>query len=559
MLITLLAWFPSVSPVLQEQPDPARITAWRRDLEQVVRDIRALHPSPFRKTGELTFLRHARALQDDLPRLSEEERMVRAMALVALIGDGHTQLAPDDPAYASWYPVRLYEFTDGCFVTSAHASVAELAGVQVLRIAGKPVAEVLGAARRLHGADNGFDALERLYAVHSAGLMKGLGYARPGGELDMTFRLRDGAEVEHTLVPQRADGKRTMRDDSSFEWHFEREMFGPPFGGEDEWVSAFVELPASAYRRLDLERPLHLALRAPYFRRDLPEAEAYYAQFNQVDDHSLLPFVRDMLREVERATPRRLIIDLRFNFGGDSSKAMEIVNEFVARQAARSWGELYLLTGRKTFSAAVLLLDEFLDHLPCTVVGEPSGSPANMHGDSTERRYGVGLRLDVSTRWHQHGASEDLGEFVPVDVPALPSFEDYVNGADAALDAILLGEEMRSVPIIARADGAAAARKVYLERKRRFAQHAWLTPPSEIALRFVADEQQRAEALETCRLNTEIHPDVWNTWYNLGNAQDALGLQREACESYRRVLALDPHNFNGADLRAYLARHESLR
>lgn len=75
----------------------------------------------------------------------------------------------------------------------------------------------------------------------------------------------------------------------------------------------------------------------------------------------------------------------------------------------------------------------------------------------------------------------------------------------------------------------------------------------------MADEQPPREALETCRLNAEIHPDIWNTWYNLGNVQDALGLVREARESYRKVLEIDPENFNGKELRKYLAQPEPQR
>src|SRR4051812_37520871 len=134
--------------------EAASVADWRADIDAIVADIRLNHPDPFTKTGELTFLRQADALKKALPALSEEQRMVGTMRLVASIGDGHTSLEPDNPAFGRWYPFRIYEFTDGYFISSAHVSVANLAGAQVLEIAGRPMAEVAGQARDLMGADN---------------------------------------------------------------------------------------------------------------------------------------------------------------------------------------------------------------------------------------------------------------------------------------------------------------------------------------------------------------------------------------------------------------------
>src|SRR3954464_4755480 len=133
------------------QMKAATLSEWRHDVDQIVNDIRTIHPSPFTKTGELTFRRRVAALQDSLPLLTDEQRVVEMMRIVATIGDGHTSLFPDQPSFALWYPVRIYEFTDGYFVTSAHKSVADLAGAQIIDIAGHPVAEVAARARELVG------------------------------------------------------------------------------------------------------------------------------------------------------------------------------------------------------------------------------------------------------------------------------------------------------------------------------------------------------------------------------------------------------------------------
>ncbi len=531
----------------------ARAADWRRDMEQMVKDLRAHHPDPFTKVGSLTFLREAEALKAALPSLTEEQRVARAMRLIASLGDGHTVLEPDSPTFAWWYPIRLYEFTDGYFVTSAHKSVAELAGAQVLEIAGRPVGEVINAGRTLISCDNAFDKMEKLGAVHNAALMKGLGYAAASGTLKIRCKLRDGKVEERTLTPTKAN-----RDDASFEWRYQREIFGLPFGAPNDWISVYRNLPASAFRQHDVTRPPFLIAAAPYVVRALPEQQAYYIQLNQTDDTTMLSFFQATMKELDQVKPRRLLLDLRYNFGGDSSQVPTLIHELLARANNQPWKELYVLTGRKTFSAGVNLLAALLKDVPLTVVGEPPGAPFNFYGDAREIKYPrTGLRLHASELRHQFSLSNDVNEFVSVDAPALFSFADYAAGRDPAVDAILRGDEMRSIPVIAAAEGGALARKVYHERKAKFGQYGWWLPPKEFDLRRVCmaqvREQQFQRALETCTLTTEIHPEIWNTWYNLANTQRAAGQRQEALANYRRVLEIDPSNFNGPTLRRLLA------
>jgi hypothetical protein len=232
------------------------------------------------------------------------------------------------------------------------------------------------------------------------------------------------------------------------------------------------------------------------------------------------------------------------------------MHEFIKREDSRTW-QLYILTGGKTFSAALGLLHGFVEHIPLTIVGEPPGAPFNFFGDATSRKYrATGLELHVSVLRHQFSDSADVSEFVAVDVPAPFSFADYVAGRDPAVDPILRGEEMRSIATIIRADGGAAARKVWRERKEKFAAYPWWTAPREFDLRAACRDlqqhQRMEDALEACTLTTEIQPFIWNSWYNLGNLQQQTGHMQEAAGSYGRVFEIDPNNFNGARLRAFI-------
>jgi hypothetical protein len=542
---------PVVFLAIATHASAATVAEWRTDIDQIVADIRAIHPAPFTKVGALTFRRRVAALEEALPSMTEEQRVVEAMRIVASIGDGHTQLEPQRRDFGAWYPVRFYEFTDGYFITTAHRSEADLAGAQVLEIAGHPADEVAKAAEALMGADNAMGAKENLFALHNASLMKGLGYASGNGQLRIRVKLRNGSIVERMLTPHLTDDPRFDKNDSTFEWRFRREFLGPGFGTPADWISAFRDTPASAFATDDPTRPAHLGKRALIFTRRLDDA--FYIQAIAVSRTVADEFIA-AVSTVDAIKPRRLIVDFRYDFGGDGSVVDAVMHEVIRRQAAPPWKELYLLIGRKTFSAGLGWAGEFMRHTDATVIGEPAGAALNSYGDPVERPFPkTGLRLEVSSLSHDMADSDDIREFVPVDVPAPFSFADYVAGRDPAVDAIVSGDEMRSISTIARRDGGAAARKVYFERLKRFSQFAWWAPPREIDLRNachdLVDEKRNADAIELCTLNTEIHPFIWNTWYNLAHAQKAAGLTHEAFESLQHVLRIDPTNFNEPEIR----------
>jgi len=540
VLLLLLFLLLSAPAAAQDAPAPSS-AQWRQALEAASDTLRLRHPDPFTRIGRREFGRRLQALEDSLPTLTEEQRAVRALQLFAAIGEGHTFMDLLNGPFKIWYPVRFYQFSDGIYIVSAHRSRADLAGAQVIEIGGRPAIEAIDHARTLIGADNDIGALENVFAASNQGLMRGLGLTSADGSLRLRVR-RPGRRAE--IVDLAA-----LPGDATMEWRNRSEVFGVGFGAYTDWISAYRGLGADRFRTPDPARPLHLQYRRHFIAVPLPAQDAYYIQVNYVLDapnETLPAFFRRALEAVDRQRPRRLIVDLRYNSGGDGSKIPAIIHEFIRRGDNPPWRELYVLTGRKTFSAAVNLTEAFREHLSASFVGEPAGAGFRHAGNAEQMIYAeAGLQLTFSTAWHGPAqAIEDV--YTPLDVPAQFSSADYIAGRDPAVDAILSGTEMRALPIVAEAEGAAAVRRTYEARRARFAGLAWWRAADMLAMNAAGyrllGARRLADALETFRINTEVYPDSWYVWDSLGEAQLAAGMRAEGIASYRRSLALNPAN-----------------
>ena len=551
---------------------PTTSAVWREDLRAIVNRIRVTHPDAFARLSRDRFDAEVAHIERDIPKLTDAQRAARVMSLVALLKDGHTWIDPVGTQFQTWFPVRMYEFTDGYFITSARKEYSELAGLRVVMVGGVTAAEAARRARALLSADNEFGSKSDLVALSSAPLMEALALASRG-RLALRVREPGGTERDVSIAAMAGDDA----DSPGFAWRFRLEEMGQFIGQRSDWIAGFQHLPASAFRVVDSTRPPHLRYRSwPYSAKLDPDT--WYMQVNFVQDgpdETFAAFFRRAMRDVDSARPKRLIVDFRYNSGGDGSKITAMIHEFIKREDDPPWRELYVLSGRKTHSAAIIALRAFVEHTHANIVGEPAAASYNHFGDAMAFPFPrTGLQLNVSTLRHDMAPSNDISRVlrlsesspsyvdstntIQIDVPALFSSIEYFAGRDPAVDAIWSGREMRGLANIARADGGAAARSTYDARRTEFGAFRWWKPAREVALNDVGYEFLRAQrvvdAVDVFRLAADLFPDSWNTWDSLGEAQRTKGDTVTALASYRRSLALNPGNAGAREAIAALSR-----
>ena len=126
---------PSGSP----SPVRTREERWTEDIDYLVEEMEAIHPDLFHGVSEETFDRAVHDLVVGLPTLDDDEVLVGLMHLVAMISsdgrDGHMGVwPPDNPDVVHRFPIRVWEFSDGLFVTAARRPYEGLVGSRILSV-----------------------------------------------------------------------------------------------------------------------------------------------------------------------------------------------------------------------------------------------------------------------------------------------------------------------------------------------------------------------------------------------------------------------------------------
>ena len=399
-----------------------RDAGWRLDLGILAREVKRRAFRPFHLVSEERFDGEVQRVDAAIPELTDMQVIAAMSRLVALLGDGHASIQP--PAERSdllkALPVLFYLFEEGLFVAGAEAERRDLVGAQVLEI-GKMTAErALDAVRPLIARDNEHWPREVGPLLLRLGpMLNALDISSDPQRTELIVRINGGTE----RIELMADSDLVRMG---------RVLPRPP---------GYVLAPDL------LDGPLPLYLKntdVSYWFEHLRDDGLVYCQINRVLDdqgEGLRDFSERLMDHVEAASPDRLVIDLRWNPGGNTFLILPLLHRVIGSSVNRR-GRLFVIIGRRTSSAAMnftALLDR---HTEAIFVGEPTGSSPTFVGETVpfELPYSR-VRANVSDLLWQSSWPMDYRTWVPPAIYAPPTFEHYRRGRDPALEAILSTKE----------------------------------------------------------------------------------------------------------------------
>lgn len=445
-MMVLIWLFVGAEPAIAQELSEAWVQNWQSDLSFVKKTLPETHPNIFHSMSEGEFNGRLDMLSAQVPELSHQQIIVQLSAIVASIGDGHTRLTlplvegsdffsghseTPPPSSSSMLfnhlPIRLYLYSDGLFVQRIGAENAAYAGAKVFQIGQLPTAEALDVISRVVHRDNEFQlrqlAPTRLVIPE---VLWALGISESQQEVTYVLETPDGKHHEVVLNP--------VAENQAV-----------------EWVSAADK---------SAKNPLYLLHRdSNFWIEDIAEEHALYWQFNEVydtDEESIADFARRLTSYITRQGIQKLIIDLRFNMGGNNSLNRSLLHALIRAPELQEPGSLFVITGRGTFSAAMMFAIDLEKHTNAIFVGEPTGASLNHYGDSRKVKLpNSGITIRVSTLYWQYAGPKDSRLALKPHLPAELSSGDFRDGKDPALEVIFaLSEE---APENASVDGSWAS------------------------------------------------------------------------------------------------------
>ena len=278
--------------------------------------------------------------------------------IMASLGDGHSWLTYYGRDLSRYFPFDAWEFSDGLYLTHAAAGHDRAAGARVLAIDGVPLEEVRERLRPWISLDNEMEVLRQVPlmlrqppVLHAAGIT----------------RERDRAEF--TLLGP--DGR----------------TFGETFRGRD--FAAYKTWREG--QRTAPEEVRHLQRRTEYYWYEtLPTDSAFYFQFNWFDDMPGKPFeefLDGLFADLDSRPDACLILDVRHNVGGRIALVDPLVERIRRRPDLARRGRLYAITGRATFSSALMLVARLERHTGVVLAGEPGSGKPNSYGSTPRSSY----------------------------------------------------------------------------------------------------------------------------------------------------------------------------
>ncbi len=402
---------------------------WQDDVRYLAREFPKMHPNAFHTMSEDEFENEIDTLVDAIPEMTHAGVVAELVRIVARFADGHTRvtlpvskdsgfflghaetLEPNIPGLEFLaLPIRLKLVGDEVIIHAADQTLSAIIGNIITHIGEQPIADVVAAVSPYVHRDN---------------------------EQQLRYQLPD-----YLVLPDILKAAGVLQETDAVELR----LLGAD--GSTQVVTLQTQAPGESPDLIDLDAvgghsvPLYAQHADQLFwKKYLEDQHTMYWQYNEAGDsdaETLAEFSESLFAEIDSNSVDRLIIDLRRNRGGDNTKNLHILHRLIRCEQLAGPGKIFVITGGATFSAAMMFSVALEKNLPVVFVGEPTGSSPNHYGDSRKLRLPhSGVTVRISSLYWQYSDPRDSRESIEPQIAAAFTTDDYRNGKDPALDAIL--------------------------------------------------------------------------------------------------------------------------
>ncbi|HET9747606.1 MAG TPA: hypothetical protein VFP97_17940 [Chitinophagaceae bacterium] len=515
---------------------------WQSDLKFLQQKIHKEYPFLFKKVKAEEFDAAVEKFYTAIPSMKENEVLAGFARIVSLFKYGHTNIGwRESPVKYHVTPVNFYWFSDGVFVEGTDKKYEKIVGARLVKVEGIPVEKALEAIKPLVPAEN--DQYFKAYSLDFLTIPEALHAQKVSKELKTTVTYtfeKDGKTFDHTITA--IEAFRLPR------------QYGFVKTGND-WLSARDQSVTPNYLK-DLDKI--------YYYEYLPGSKTLYVRQSQVQDdktEAIPAFYKKVFDFIENNDVERLVLDVRLNGGGNNYKNKPVVTGILGSKKINQPGKLFVIIGRRTFSACQNLVNELHNYTNAVFVGEPTAENINFYGDT--RRVDLPkskLPVFLSFAWWQDKPQWENEDWLAPQLAVDLSFADYKNNKDPMLetclnfsDKDLVLDPMRHLRDLFSAGKLdqveSEAKKMVADPKYRYVNFEQKINQAGYDL---LNSKQLDAALYVFELNTKLYPKSANTWDSFAEANWKANKTEKAIEYYNKAIALDPNGVTGDNSRRML-------
>lgn len=389
--------------------DTKKNAKWIEDIDLLVLELPKRHKNLFFNKGEANFYRDIEQLKSNIDYFDDYEIRVQLAKIVADIGDAHTSISLPVNLLC---PIELYWFSDGIYVISTLPEYEEIQYCKITHVNDIPIDEIISEISSIVSYENQ-SLLKSLLPKYlpAIELLYGLEIVDEIDKLELIFedKNRNEKKLEIKALPIKEAKKELMLNNHKNN----RGMELPLYRKNSEKYYWFEYIGN---------------LKIVYFK---------YNSCRNMEDKSVREFGEELIKFINENDVEKLIIDLRNNYGGNSTLLEPFIDSVIKCEKINKKGHLFVIIGRQTFSSAMLNIFYLKETTNAIFLGEPTGGKPNCYGE-VERFNLKNSRLLVcySTKYYSIIEDDDLETFRP-DITFELTIANYEGNEDPCVEYII--------------------------------------------------------------------------------------------------------------------------
>lgn len=350
------------------------------------------------------FYARQQEIADKLNDLSEIEFYFELRSLIASIGVAHTTINLNA---SMKYPFKLLPYTmqlynDGWILTGISDEFKAYLGYEVIALNGIEMSSVKEKAKALISYENDAWLNQQIPALlMNADALVFMGILDNNDALKLTLKYED--KLEEVTIPS---------------------VSGPLYQSD---ISS-VELP-------DIQ-----TLRQPMIYTSFPlNEQTYYIQYNQCSEmpnYSMSQFADDVNKELNEQHYDKLILDLRYNTGGNSAVLEPMLMMIDTYQQSNEL-KLITLISELTFSSGVMNAVQLKYGLDAMLIGTPTGGNVNGYGELQQFNLNYfPYTVNYCVKYFEMISGYEKDSLYP-DIDVEINYKDIMQGKDSCIEIAL--------------------------------------------------------------------------------------------------------------------------